>query len=276
MKQFFNRSQQTAVGALLLTVFLLLLLPETARAKLKSAIGGLFLPVIGVSTAGQSMVNSLGQAAATEPGISSEYQALGQAVQAELAENDLKLENAQLRAENQRLREAVEWELRIPWKSKLTQIVGRDSFNWWRRIKLNIGSERGIRFNQPVISPGGELVGRISEVGPKTSWAVLVGDPNCRFSALIKESRNQGGIVAPRQFSSDFRVVELTYLPNDVEVRPGQMVVTSGLGGAFPKEIPVGQVQDSWLSKDGLYIEARIKLHADLNQLEEVRVLIDF
>ena len=240
-------------------MFLLLLLPETARAKLKSAIGGLFLPVIGVSTAGQSMVSSLGQA-----------------VQAELAESDLKIENAQLRAENQRLREAVEWERRIPWKSKLTQIVGRDSFNWWRRIKLNLGSERGIRFNQPVISPGGELVGRISEVGLKTSWAVLVGDPNCRFSALIKESRNQGGIVAPRQFSSDFRVVELTYLPNDVEVRPGQLVVTSGLGGAFPKEIPVGQVEDSWLSKDGLYIEARVKLHADLNQLEEVRVLTEF
>ena len=276
MKQFFYRSQQTAVGAVLLTVFLLLLLPETARAKLKSAIGGIFLPVIGVSTAGQSMVSSLGQAAATEPGISPKNQALGQAVQAELAESDLKLENAQLRAENQRLREAVEWELRIPWKSKLTQIVGRDSFNWWRRIKLNLGSERGIRFNQPVISPEGKLVGRISEVGPKTSWAVLVGDPNCRFSALIKESRNQGGIVAPRQFSSDFRVVELTYLPNDVEVRPGQMVVTSGLGGAFPKEIPVGQVEDSWLSKDGLYIEARVKLHADLNQLEEVRVLTDF
>ncbi len=276
MKQFFYRSQQTAVGAVLLTVFLLLLLPETARAKLKSAIGGLFLPVIGVSTAGQSMVSSLGQAAATEPGISPENQTLGQAVQAELAESDLKIENAQLRAENQRLREAVEWERRIPWKSKLTQIVGRDSFNWWRRIKLNLGSERGIRFNQPVISPGGELVGRISEVGLKTSWAVLVGDPNCRFSALIKESRNQGGIVAPRQFSSDFRVVELTYLPNDVEVRPGQLVVTSGLGGAFPKEIPVGQVEDSWLSKDGLYIEARVKLHADLNQLEEVRVLTEF
>lgn len=276
MKQFFYRSQQTAVGAVLLTVFLLLLLPETARAKLKSAIGGIFLPVIGVSTAGQSMVSSLGQAAATEPGISPKNQALGQAVQAELAESDLRLENAQLRAENQRLREAVEWELRIPWKSKLTQIVGRDSFNWWRRIKLNLGSERGIRFNQPVISPEGKLVGRISEVGPKTSWAVLVGDPNCRFSALIKESRNQGGIVAPRQFSSDFRVVELTYLPNDVEVRPGQMVVTSGLGGAFPKEMPVGQVEDSWLSKDGLYIEARVKLHADLNQLEEVRVLTEF
>ena len=143
-------------------------------------------------------------------------------------------------------------------------------------IKLNHGSQAGVRFNQPVISTEGQLVGRISEVGPKTSWAVLVGDPNCRFSALIKESRNQGGIVAPRQFSSDYRVVELTYLPNDAEVRPGQTVVTSGLGGAFPKEIPVGVVEDSWLSKDGLYIEARVKLNADLNQLEEVRVLTEY
>lgn len=276
MKQFFYRSQQTAVGAVLLTVFLLLLLPESARARLKSAIGGLFLPVIGVSTAGQSMVQSLGQAASTDPVNSPNNPALGQAVQAELAVADMKLENAQLRAENQRLREAVAWLQRIPWKSQLAQVVGRDAFNWWRRIKLNQGSDKGVRFNQPVISTDGQLVGRISEVGPRTSWAVLAGDPNCRFSALIKESRNQGGIVAPRQFNSDYRVVELTYLPNDVDVRPGQLVVTSGLGGAFPKEIPVGMVEDSWLSRDGLYIEARVKLHADLNQLEEVRVLTDY
>ena len=52
--------------------------------------------------------------------------------------------------------------------------------------------------------------------------------------------------------------------------------MTSGLGGAFPKEIPVGQVEDSWLSKDGLYKEAKIKIHADLNCLEEVRILTEY
>ena len=52
--------------------------------------------------------------------------------------------------------------------------------------------------------------------------------------------------------------------------------MTSGLGGGFPKEIPVGFVMDSWTSKDGLYMEARVKLHADLNQLETVRVLMDY
>lgn len=273
MKRFFYKSQQTAVGAVLLTVFLLLVMPESARARLKSAIGALFLPVIGISTTGQVALESLGQLGASGSESSPTNQALGQAPDVPPSLADLHVENALLREEINQFRDANDWERRIPWESKLVRVVGRDPYNWWRRIKINLGSNKGIRFNQPVISAKGNLVGRVSEVGPLTSWVVLAGDPNCRFSALIKESRSQGGIVSPRQYNSDLRTVELTYLPNDVELRPGQAVVTSGLGGGFPKEIPVGQVVDSWVSKDGLCVEARIKLHANLNQLETVRVL---
>jgi len=276
MKRFFYKSQQTAVGAVLLTVFLLLVIPESARARLKSAIGALFLPVIGISTTGQVALESLGQLGASGFGSSPTNQALGQAPDVPPSLADLQMENTLLREEINQFRDANDWERRIPWESKLVRVVGRDPFNWWRRIKINLGSNKGIRFNQPVISAKGNFVGRVSEVGPLTSWVVLAGDPNCRFSALIKESRSQGGIVSPRQYSSDPRVVELTYLPNDVELRPGQAVVTSGLGGGFPKEIPVGLVVDSWISKDGLYTEARVKLHANLNQLETVRVLTHF
>ncbi|MBT5312010.1 MAG: hypothetical protein HOL38_10560 [Verrucomicrobia bacterium] len=276
MKRFFYKSQQTAVGAVLLTVFLLLVMPESARARLKSAIGALFLPVIGISTTGQVALESLGQLGASGSASSPTHQALGQAPDVPPSLADLHVENALLREEINQFRDANDWERRIPWESKLVRVVGRDPYNWWRRIKINLGSNKGIRFNQPVISAKGNLVGRVSEVGPLTSWVVLAGDPNCRFSALIKESRSQGGIVSPRQYSSDPRVVELTYLPNDVELRPGQAVVTSGLGGGFPKEIPVGLVVDSWISKDGLYTEARVKLHANLNQLETVRVLTRF
>ena len=276
MKQFFYKSQQTAVGAVLLTVFLLLVMPESARARLKSAIGALFLPVIGISTTGQVALESLGQLGASGSESSPTNQALGQAPDVLPSLADLQIENALLREEINQFRDANDLERRIPWESKLVRVVGRDPFNWWRRIKINLGSNKGIRFNQPVISAKGNLVGRVSEIGPLTSWVVLAGDPNCRFSALIKESRSQGGIVSPLQYSSDPRVVELTYLPNDVELRPGQAVVTSGLGGGFPKEIPVGLVVDSWISKDGLYMEARVKLHANLNQLEIVRVLTHF
>ena len=276
MKQFFYKSQQTAVGTVLLTVFLLLALPESVRARLKSAIGGLFLPAIGISTTSQAALESLAQLGVREPESFPTNQALGQAADDPQSLADLRMENAKLREEVNQFAKAKGWEQRIPWRSKLARIVGRDSFNWWRRIKINMGTNKEIRLNQPVVSVRGELVGRISEVGPLTSWVLLVGDPNCRFSALLKESRNQGGIVAPRNYNANPRMVELTYLPNDVEVRPGQAVVTSGLGGGFPKEIPVGQVVDSWVSKDGLYTEARIRVHADLNQLESVRVLTQF
>jgi rod shape-determining protein MreC len=278
MKSFFYKSQQTAVGAVLLTVFLLLAMPEGVRARLKSAIGGLFLPMIGISTTGQAALESLGQLGVSEPDSFPANQALGQRSGQAPSVAELQLENDRLADENKRLRDEVQWEQRIPWETRLTQVVGRDPFNWWRRVKINLGTnkEARLRLNQPIISVRGELVGRISEVGPLTSWVLLVGDPNCRFSALLKESRSQGGIVSPRQYSADPRVVELTYLPNDVEVRPGQAVVTSGMGGVFPKEIPVGQVVDSWVSRDGLYTEARVKLHANLNQLETVRVLVKY
>lgn len=276
MKQFFYKSQQTAIGAVLLTVFLLLALPESVRARLKSAIGGLFLPAIGISTTGQAALESIGQLGVREPESFPTNKALGQAVHDPQSLADLRMENVKLREEVNQFARAKGWEQRIPWRSKLARIVGRDSFNWWRRIKINMGTNKEIRLNQPVVSVRGELVGRISEVGPLTSWVLLVGDPNCRFSALLKESRDQGGIVAPRKYNANPRMVELTYLPNDVEVRPGQAVVTSGLGGGFPKEIPVGQVVDSWVSKDGLYTEARVRVHADLNQLESVRVLTQF
>ena len=278
MKRFFYKSQQTAVGAVLLTVFLLLVMPEGVRARLKSAIGGLFLAALSISTTGQAALESLGQLGVSDRDPFPTNQALGQGSGATSSITELQLENDRLAGENKRLRDAAEWEQRIPWETRLVRVVGRDPFNWWRRIKVNLGTnkEARLRLNQPIISVRGELVGRISEVGPLTSWVVLVGDPNCRFSALLKESRSQGGIVSPRQYSADPRVVELTYLPNDVEVRPGQAVVTSGLGGGFPKEIPVGQVVDSWVSKNGLYTEARVILHANLNQLETVRVLVKY
>ena len=280
MKRFFYKSQQTAVGAVLLSVFLLLVMPESARARLKSAIGGLFLPVIGISTTGQVAMESLGHLGAADAASLPPNQTLGHApaslVELQDQVDRLQRDNKRLEGDNKYLSELLKLEPLIPWETKLVRVVGRDSFNWWRRIKINLGSNKGIRFNQPVISANGDLVGRVSEVGPLTSWVILVGDPNCRFSALIKESRSQGGIVSPRQYNSDLRTVELTYLPNDVELRPGQAVVTSGLGGGFPKEIPVGQVVDSWVSNDGLYVEARIKLHANLNQLETVRVLTRF
>ena len=66
----------------------------------------------------------------------------------------------------------------------------------------------------------------------------------------------------------------LSYLPMDANLKPGQNVVTSGLGGVFPQGIPIGKIVDTRQVEFGLYTEARVRLAVNLSALEEVWVLL--
>ena len=105
------------------------------------------------------------------------------------------------------------------------------------------------------------------------SQVVLLGDPNCRVSALVNETR-EAGIIGPSG-PLDTGLVELATLPPNANVKPGQNVVTSGNGGIYPKEIPIGKIVDSHPADYGLSTAARVKLGANLNALEEVWVLFE-
>jgi rod shape-determining protein MreC len=71
----------------------------------------------------------------------------------------------------------------------------------------------------------------------------------------------------------DESIVEMTYISRLAQILPGQRVVTSGLGGIFPKGIPIGNILDVNSIGYGLYLETRVKLIADLRELEEVWVI---
>jgi rod shape-determining protein MreC len=71
----------------------------------------------------------------------------------------------------------------------------------------------------------------------------------------------------------DTSLVQLTYLASSANLKSGQNVITSGLGGIFPKGIPIGQIVDARSVEFGLYTEARVKLNANLGSLEQVWVL---
>jgi rod shape-determining protein MreC len=106
----------------------------------------------------------------------------------------------------------------------------------------------------------------------------MVGDPNCRFSAQVVEPRDKSivakGIVQPSPSSLDRTLVDLVYVPGGSLLKPGQSVLTSGDGGIFRKGILVGQIVDVRTNDYGLNLEARVKLAANLNRLEEVWVLL--
>jgi rod shape-determining protein MreC len=148
----------------------------------------------------------------------------------------------------------------------------RDPANWWRTVQIDLGSRDGARTDSPVISATGSLVGRVTSVSYTKSQVVLVGDPNCRVSATVENAaRDMGVVIASGPL--DTSLVDLTYLASSANLKPGQSVITSGLGGVFPKGIPIGQIVDARSVEYGLYTDARVKLNANLGSLEQVWVL---
>jgi rod shape-determining protein MreC len=264
----FKQKNYLALGAVVLVAIILLSLPGRVTSRLKMAVGSWFLPLFGLASAGQQLPADLADSVLTRHELLKQVDAL-------------RRENQQLRSqavqslaiarENDQLRNLLGWQRQSPWRLKLANVVMRDPANWWRTVQIDLGSRDGLRENLPVITSAG-LVGRVSSVSLTRAQIVLIGDPNCRVSATVENpARDIGVIVASGPV--DTSLVDLTYLASSANLKPGQSVVTSGLGGVFPKGIPIGQVVDSRSVEFGLYTDARVKLNANLGSLEQVWVL---
>jgi rod shape-determining protein MreC len=265
------RRSQYVVGFLAAALALAALsLPESLAARLKLALGSLFLPLFGLVGAAQQTAEQAGQALLPRSELIRRNEALRR-------ENErLRLQAMQAAAiarENERLREHLGWQQRhATWKLKLARVVLRDPANWWRTVQIDLGQRHGVRENLPVLTEDG-LVGRIAAAGLLRSQVVLLGDPTCRVSAqVLNETRDTGVLGAAGPL--DRALVELDYLPRSAVLQPGQAVVTSGLGGLFPAGIPIGQIVDWRPVESGLYLRARVRLAAHLSALEEVWVLL--
>lgn len=264
-----KRTHYIALVAIIVLTMVLLKLPHRASANLKRAIGALFLPLIGLGGSSRELATQGSLA------ILPRAELIRQLEQARSDNDALRMRDAQreeILRENGRLRAQLNLPRSHPdWKLRLARIIGREPANWWRTLRIDLGSRDGVVTNSPVLTADG-LVGRISEVTYTQSQVVLLGDPDCRVSVLIRDT-GDNGIIAPASSSPlDSALVDILYLSRASKIQPGQMVITSGLGGVFPKGIVVGQIAD-WRSVDfGLYREARVALAVKLNLLEEVWV----
>jgi rod shape-determining protein MreC len=265
----FKRPYYIAVALVALLTLLVLNLPGGTAARLKLAIGSIFLPLFGVTGGAQQAAAKAGDTLLPKSELIRANEALRrqnqelrvQAVQA-----------AETTRENTRLRQLVGWKEKSPWKVKLARVVARDPANWWRAVQIDRGSLDELRDNLPVLTPDGRLIGRVSAVGLTSARVLLIGDPNCKVpAAILGDAAESGIITSAGPFDGSF--VNLTYLANRANLKPGQSVVTSGLSAIYPKGIPIGSVADAGPVESGLYTEARVKLAANLNSLDEVWVL---
>lgn len=265
----FKQQNYLAIGAVVFVVVLLLSLPTRVTERLKLAVGSWFLPLFGLASAGQQLPADLADSVLPRRELLKQIDHLRRENQ-ELRSQAI--QSAAIASENSQLRALLNWQRQQPWRLKLANVVMRDPANWWHTVQIDLGSRDGVRVDLPVVSPAGSLVGRVSAVDTTKSQVVLIGDPNCRVSAIVENSaRDMGVIVAGGPV--DTSLVGLTYLASSANLKPGQTVSTSGLGGVFPKGIPIGQVVDTRSVEYGLYTEARVKLNANPGSLEQVWVL---
>jgi rod shape-determining protein MreC len=263
-----KRSHYIAIGTVVLLTLILLNLPGHTVARLKLAVGSLFLPLFGLANSADHLANKAGDAITTRTELLRQNEALRRENQ------ELKLEAIQAQEtarENLRLRQLVGWQQSQPWKFKLGKIVLRDPANWWRSVQIDLGSRDGVKPDMPVLNMDG-LVGRVSSVGLTRSTVVLIGDVNCKVSAKIMETGETGVIGTTDPW--DNSLVALGFISNkSAKLTPGQTVKTSGNGGIFPAGITIGKIADSRPVDFGLTTEARVKLSANLSALDEVWVV---
>jgi rod shape-determining protein MreC len=192
----------------------------------------------------------------------------------------LRVENRELRATNQglrdverevnRLRHALNYRERSVFKLLPAVVIARDSSTWWRTITINRGKEDGVEGDMAVVTDEG-LVGKTTTVGANISVVLLVSDENCKVASSVEGTREQGIISGERVIGGLAPSLNLNFLSKQADLKPGQKVYTSGVGGVFPSGLPVGTVKTFRVRElDG---QAQVAPAVDLTHLEDVFIV---
>lgn len=192
--------------------------------------------------------------------------------------DSLMIENVRLKeleSENETLRQLLQFTQANPTHSYraaevMGHVVGQDPSNLLRYIIIDAGTGDGIAKGMPVVTDRG-LAGRIVEVSSRSSKALLITDVSSSVNAIIQSSRATG-VVEGR---ADGGLV-MKYIPQQVTVNVGDIILTSGLGATFPKRLVIGQVTAVHKRDIEMFQQAEIKPTVDFERLEVVLVITNF
>jgi rod shape-determining protein MreC len=195
---------------------------------------------------------------------------------AERENEALHSEIAMLGEENLQLREALVAsgrlqriaEMRERYQILHAELVGVDTSPWFRSVLVDRGRDGGVRSGMPVISEQG-LVGLVTATSRSSAKAMLVLDRQTAIDGVIQRSRSRG-IVRGR--GSD--ELEFEFVERDSDVQLNDLVITSGLGGVYPKALHIGMITEISDPDAKLLQTATIRPAVDFGRLEQVIVML--
>jgi rod shape-determining protein MreC len=170
---------------------------------------------------------------------------------------------------NRRLRELLEFKRRIAVKGVAAEVIGKDPSAWFKSLIIDKGSADGLSVGQPVITPQG-IAGQTIEVSEHYAKIMLLIDRNSAVDALVQRTRARGVVKGD---SADR--CRLEYLLRKHEVNVGDIIVSSGFDGVFPKGLRIGEVAEVKQPGFEIFLDVALSPYVDFEKLEEVLVLVN-
>ncbi len=189
-----------------------------------------------------------------------------------LKNQELLSENSQLKElknENDILREALNLNLQKDFGLEIAEVISRDAFQDF--ILINMGEKSGLKKGMPVLAQGKVILGKISEVYDNFSKVMLISDKSSSFDAKIQDSDIYGVVKGEGNY-----LVIFDLIPQDKEIKQGDLVITSSLGGIFPKGLLVGEIKEVKKSDVTPYQKADLQPFFYPSNLETVFIITSF
>jgi rod shape-determining protein MreC len=149
-------------------------------------------------------------------------------------------------------------------------VIGRDPSPFLHYVIINRGSNEGILRGMPVVTNQG-LIGRVDAVIADAARVQLITDPASSVNVRLQNAETEASLVG--SVTGD---LTLELIRQDIDIQPGDLVLTSGLGGGYPPDLIVGQVVNVRSRDFDLFQQATVQPVVDFNRLEIVLVIVNF
>ncbi len=183
------------------------------------------------------------------------------------------IDNTEIVAENARLKALLDYRKGTPqFDTVVATVIARDPAAWTNVVVINRGTAQGVNKDMAVVTPQG-LVGSVVQAYSNTAKVQLILDPRSAVGSLVQRSESRVAAIVEGNAAKPLSP-RMVNLARDADIIKGDKVITSGLGGIYPKGILVGEVTDVVNEEGGLLKYAVLKPAADFDRLEEVAVVV--